>query len=82
MKQILVETYIKKESILRARVKAAVDEQLFATKKAIAQFSSTVSLKNEKSNLSKKELIAFKELSKILLKLSPEEIEIAIKINI
>jgi len=35
--------------------------------------------KNEKSNLSKKELIAFKELSKILLKLSPEEIEIAIK---
>jgi hypothetical protein len=35
--------------------------------------------KNEKSNLSKKELVAFKELSKILLKLSPEEIEIAIK---
>ena len=35
--------------------------------------------KNEKSNLSKKELIAFKELSNILLKLSPEEIEIAIK---
>jgi hypothetical protein len=35
--------------------------------------------KNEKSNLSKKELIAFKELSKILLKLSPEEIVIAIE---
>ena len=35
--------------------------------------------KNEKSNLSKKELIAFKELSKILLRLSLEEIEIAIK---
>lgn len=35
--------------------------------------------KNEKSNLSKKELIAFKELSKILLKLSPEEITIAIE---
>jgi hypothetical protein len=35
--------------------------------------------KNEKSNLSKKELVAFKELSKILLRLSPEEIEIAIK---
>jgi len=35
--------------------------------------------KNEKSNLSKKELIAFKELSKILLKLSPEEIAIAIE---
>jgi len=35
--------------------------------------------KNEKSNLSKKELIAFKELSKILLSLSPKEIEIAIK---
>ena len=34
--------------------------------------------KNEKSNLSKKELIAFKELSKILLRLSPEEIAIAI----
>jgi hypothetical protein len=29
--------------------------------------------------LSKKELVAFKELSKILLRLSPEEIEIAIK---
>lgn len=35
--------------------------------------------KNEKANLSKKELIAFKELSKILLRLSPEEIKIAIK---
>ena len=35
--------------------------------------------KNEKSNLLKKELIAFKELSKILLKLSPEEIAIAIE---
>lgn len=35
--------------------------------------------KNEKSNLAKKELVAFKELSKILLSLSPEEIEIAIK---
>ncbi len=35
--------------------------------------------KNEKSNLSKKELIAFKELSKILLKLSPKEIAIAIE---
>lgn len=34
--------------------------------------------KNEKSNLSKKELIAFKELSKILLLLSPEEIAIAL----
>ncbi|MDZ7832988.1 MAG: type II toxin-antitoxin system RelE/ParE family toxin [Desulfobacterales bacterium] len=34
--------------------------------------------KNEKSNLSKKELIAFKELSKILLRLTPEEITIAI----
>ncbi|MFO7750287.1 MAG: type II toxin-antitoxin system RelE/ParE family toxin [Desulfobacteraceae bacterium] len=34
--------------------------------------------KNEKSNLSKKELIAFKELSKILLKLSLKELEIAI----
>jgi len=35
--------------------------------------------KNEKSNLSKKERIAFKELSKILLRLSPEEIAIAIE---
>ena len=35
--------------------------------------------KNEKSNLSKKELIAFKELSKILLRLSPEEIAIALE---
>ncbi len=35
--------------------------------------------KNEKSSLSKKELLAFKELSKILLRLSPEEMEIAIE---
>jgi len=35
--------------------------------------------KNEKLNLSKKELIAFKELSKILLRLSPKELEIAIE---
>ncbi len=35
--------------------------------------------KNEKSNLSKKELNAFKELSKILLKLSLKEIAIAVK---
>jgi len=34
--------------------------------------------KNEKSTLSKKELGAFKELSKILLKLSNEELSIAI----
>ncbi|MCB2184387.1 MAG: type II toxin-antitoxin system RelE/ParE family toxin [Desulfobulbaceae bacterium] len=33
--------------------------------------------KNEKSNLSKKELVAFKELAKILLTLSVEDIEIA-----
>jgi len=35
--------------------------------------------KNEKSNLSKKEFLAFKELSKILLRLSPDEIAIAIE---
>jgi len=35
--------------------------------------------KNEKSNLSKKELNAFKELSKILLELSPKEIATAIE---
>ncbi|MDA3925951.1 MAG: type II toxin-antitoxin system RelE/ParE family toxin [Kiritimatiellae bacterium] len=35
--------------------------------------------KNEKSNLSQKELIAFKELSKILLALSINEIEVATK---
>ncbi len=35
--------------------------------------------KNEKSNLSKKELTAFKELAKILLNLSEAELEIAIK---
>lgn len=35
--------------------------------------------KNEKSDLSKKELNAFKELSKILLKLSRKEIAVAIE---
>lgn len=35
--------------------------------------------KNEKSNLSKKEFVAFKELSKILLKLSVKDIEIALE---
>ncbi len=34
--------------------------------------------KNEKSNLSRKELFAFKELSKILVGLSVEKIKIAI----
>ena len=35
--------------------------------------------KNEKSNISKKELYAFKELSKVLIGLSASEITIAIK---
>ncbi len=35
--------------------------------------------KNEKNNLTRKELIVFKELSKILLAFSPEQVEIAIK---
>ncbi len=35
--------------------------------------------KNEKSNLSKKELTVFKELSKILLGLSAEDIDVAIE---
>ena len=35
--------------------------------------------KNEKSNLTRRELIVFKELSKILLAFSPEQVEIAIK---
>jgi len=35
--------------------------------------------KNEKSNLSKKELIAFKEFSKILIGLSEKEIVIAVE---
>lgn len=35
--------------------------------------------KNKKSNLSQKELIVFKELSKILISLSPEGIDVAIK---
>ncbi|MHB8808668.1 MAG: type II toxin-antitoxin system RelE/ParE family toxin [Desulfobulbaceae bacterium] len=35
--------------------------------------------KNEKSNLSPKELNAFKELAKILFDLSPEDIAVAIK---
>ena len=64
MKQILVETYIKKESILRARVKAAVDEQLFATKKAIAQFSSMVSLKMKNRICQKKNLLLLKNYQK------------------
>ena len=35
--------------------------------------------KNEKSSLSKKELVAFKELSKILLSFNDEQLEIAIE---
>jgi hypothetical protein len=37
--------------------------------------------KNEKSNLSQKELKAFKEVSKVLLGMSTEQIDIAIKNN-
>ena len=35
--------------------------------------------KNEKANLSRKELIAFKELAKVLLTLSVDELNIAVK---
>jgi len=35
--------------------------------------------KSEKSNLSSQELVAFKELAKILLELSPDALSLAIK---
>ena len=35
--------------------------------------------KNEKSNLSSKELLAFKELAKVLLSFSNQQLELAIK---
>jgi hypothetical protein len=58
----------KKEFGLRGKAKVAVEEQLFATKREIDRAIFIYGFaKNEKSNLSKKELYAFKELSKILL---------------
>jgi len=77
-KQILAVIFIKKAPVLRGKAKAVVCEPLFVTKKAIGQFLFMVLLKMKNRNLSKKELIAFKELSKILLRLTPEEITIAI----
>ena len=55
----------KKESVLREKVKERI---VF-----VHGFA-----KNEKSNLSKKELIAFKELSKILLSFTDEQLATAI----
>ncbi len=77
-KQTLEATYIKKESVLKAKEKVAVDELIICYKKGDRSIFVHGVAKNEKSNLSKKELIAFKELSKIMLRLSPEEISIAI----
>jgi len=68
----------KKSPRFAGKAKAVVCEPLFVTKKAIGQFLFMVLLKMKNRNLSKKELIAFKELSKILLRLTPEEITIAI----
>jgi len=78
-KQTLEATYIKKESVFKGQGKSGSGRTIICYKKGDRAIFIHGFVKNKKSNLSKKELIAFKELSKILLRLSPEEIAIAIE---
>jgi hypothetical protein len=78
-RQTLVVTFTKRESALKGKARVAVDEQLFVTKKKDRAIFIHGFAKNEKSNLSKNELNALKELAKILLALSSEKIKVAIK---
>lgn len=78
-KPIWVVMSIKSEFDLKVEEKAVVAEQSSATKKVIMPYLSTDSQKNEKSNLSKKELIVLKEFAKVLLGLSDEQIQIALQ---
>ena len=72
-------TYTRKGFVLQVKAKAAVDVPLFATSETTEPYSYTALQKNEKGNLSKKELHALKEFSKILLKLPPDHIKVAIE---
>ena len=78
-KQIWVGTFIKKEFVSLVKAKAVVEERLFAIKKGRRIIFIHGFSKNEKSNLSPKELFVFKELAKILLSFSESEIDIAVQ---
>ncbi len=62
----------------RQRKKVEVGELLFADRAFFVRGFA----KNEKSNLSSKELHVFKELAKVLLSLSNEKLKITIKMRI
>lgn len=77
MRSISAVMSTRKESGLKARGKACGRTIICYKKDDKAIFVHGFA-KNEKSNLSENELVAFKELAKILLSLSAEDLDIAI----
>ena len=70
---------IKKHIRFQGRGKSGSGRTIICYKHADRAFFVHGFAKNEKSNLSSKELHAFKELAKVLLSLSNEKLKIAIK---
>ena len=70
---------IKKRIRFQGRGKSGSGRTIICYKHADRAFFVHGFAKNEKSNLSSKELHAFKELAKVLLSLSNEKLKIAIK---
>ena len=79
LKQPLVGHIYKKRIKFKGQGKSGSGRTIICYKKEKNAIFIHGFAKNEKSNLSKKELNAFKELSKILLGLSAKEMAIAIK---
>jgi hypothetical protein len=70
---------IKKRIRFQGRGKSGSGRTIICYKHADRSFFVHGFAKNEKSNLSSKELHAFKELAKVLLSLSNEKLKIAVK---
>ena len=69
----------RREFDFRGKVRLAVVKQIICYKNGDRAIFIHGFAKNEKSNLSRKEFVAFKELAEILLGLSDREIEISVK---
>ena len=70
---------IKKRIHFQGKGKSSSGRTVICYKRADRAFFIHGFAKNEKSNLSSKELLAFKELAKVLLTLSNEQLEFAIE---
>lgn len=79
MKQILVVKFTKKKIRFQGKGKSGSGRTIVCYKKDDRLIFIHGFAKNEKSNLTKKEIVGFKEFAQILLGLSPKEIMIAIK---